>query len=347
MLRKTNYQTLSWLNDLYKRGLLDLDPPYQRRSVWNQQYKDFFVDTVLNNYPCPAIFLYEQISLEGIASYKVVDGKQRLLTLFEFCNNEFPVYQDASLSSAREKNFSELDDELKLRTWRYQFAVEFIPAEDERLITEIFNRINRNVARLSRQELRHARFGGSFMNSVEALSEWTVKELPPNFPNIAQQSRKQMRDSEFVGTLLLYIEDGPRSFSQDQLDEAYSLRDLEWPSETETTERFKEIISYLATLTRVDTSGSLVRSRIRNQADFYALFGALHQLEKESWPDPASARERLLAFAELVDDDSRRSRSIEAEAYYAAARSASNDPGARLSRIGALQKVILGQFAVP
>lgn len=67
MLRKATFQSLSWLWDLYKRDLLDMDPPYQRRSIWNQSYKDFFVDTVLNDYPCPAIFLYEHISPDGIA----------------------------------------------------------------------------------------------------------------------------------------------------------------------------------------------------------------------------------------------------------------------------------------
>ena len=50
-LRRHNQQTIAWFNDLNKRGLLDLDPPYQRRSVWNQAYKDAFIDTILIQYP--------------------------------------------------------------------------------------------------------------------------------------------------------------------------------------------------------------------------------------------------------------------------------------------------------
>jgi uncharacterized protein with ParB-like and HNH nuclease domain len=38
---------------------------------------------VLSNYPCPAIFLYEEIRADGSFLYKVVDGKQRLTTLFD------------------------------------------------------------------------------------------------------------------------------------------------------------------------------------------------------------------------------------------------------------------------
>ncbi len=60
-----------------------MDPPYQRRSVWNQSFKDYFVDTVLLGLPAPAIFLFEEISPEGRSVYHVVDGKQRLTSLLE------------------------------------------------------------------------------------------------------------------------------------------------------------------------------------------------------------------------------------------------------------------------
>lgn len=98
MARRQNFQNLSWFYDLYKRDLLDLDPPYQRRSVWNQSFKDYFVDTVLLEYPSPAIFLYEQITDAGQSIYHLVDGKQRLTTLFEFVADEFPVSETSSLT---------------------------------------------------------------------------------------------------------------------------------------------------------------------------------------------------------------------------------------------------------
>jgi hypothetical protein len=41
MQRKATFQSLSWLWDLYNRKFLDLDPPYQRRSIWNAPYKEF------------------------------------------------------------------------------------------------------------------------------------------------------------------------------------------------------------------------------------------------------------------------------------------------------------------
>ncbi len=154
MSRTINFQTISWFWDLYNRKLLELDPPYQRRSVWNQDYKDFFIDTVLNGYPAPAIFIYQEITAEGVSKVSIVDGKQRLSTLFEFANNEFPVYEKTTIERFRGKYFKDLDTEAKQNFWKYQFAIEYVPSSDEKLIGNIFDRINRNVIKLTFQELR-------------------------------------------------------------------------------------------------------------------------------------------------------------------------------------------------
>lgn len=63
MQRKQNFQTIAWFWDIFNRSILNLEPPYQRRSVWNQAYRDFYVDTILLDYPSPALFLFEQITL--------------------------------------------------------------------------------------------------------------------------------------------------------------------------------------------------------------------------------------------------------------------------------------------
>lgn len=82
--RRQTTQAIAWFWDLYRRDLLNLDPPYQRRSVWSPSYKDYFIDTILLDYPAPAVFLFEDIDENGLAIYSVVDGKQRLSTVFEF-----------------------------------------------------------------------------------------------------------------------------------------------------------------------------------------------------------------------------------------------------------------------
>ncbi|NER99723.1 MAG: DUF262 domain-containing protein [Symploca sp. SIO1B1] len=282
MNRAINFQTVSWFWDLYTRNLLELDPPYQRRSVWNQEYKDFFIDTVLNNYPAPAIFLYQDISSEGFSRYSVVDGKQRLSTLFEFAENKFPVSEDATITKLRGKYFKDLDTDVNVKQnfWRYQFAVEYVPSSEEAIINNIFDRINRNVKKLTPQELRHARFNGLFINTAEDLTEWMITVLPTNFPLININSRKQMKDVELVAQLLLFLEIGVKSYRQEDLDQAFSGREQTWDEQDQIKDEFKEVIKLIKRL--IEYNRDLCKTRLKNQTDFYSIFASISELNRET-----------------------------------------------------------------
>ena len=214
-MRKQNFQTVSWFNDIYRRDLLNLSPSYQRRSVWSQEYKDFFIDTILLNYPAPALFLFEEIDTNGVAKYNVVDGKQRLTTIFDFVDNKFPISEKATNKNLRGKYFDDLSNDIKINIWNYSFIVEYIPSENESIINDIFDRINRNTAKLSAQELRHAKYSGAFITTSENMTDLFYSELRDNVPRITSQARKQMKDVEFVAQLLLLIEEGPKGYSQE------------------------------------------------------------------------------------------------------------------------------------
>jgi hypothetical protein len=61
MERKHSPQDITWFLDMHAKGQLDLDPPYQRRSVWSRTDKQYFIDTVLSNLPAPPIFLHKSL----------------------------------------------------------------------------------------------------------------------------------------------------------------------------------------------------------------------------------------------------------------------------------------------
>lgn len=340
--RRQNFQTISWFSDLFKRSLLNLSPPYQRRSVWNQAYKDDFIDTVLLQYPAPAIFLYEDVSPDGVSVYQVVDGKQRLTSVFEFANGAFPVSETSPLAHLRGSYFEHLSREEKTAFWTYQFPIEYLPANDETIIDTIFQRINKNTARLTRQELRHARFGGAFITAAEELTDHLFKTLPEGFPRIESQSRKQMKDVELVANLLLFLEEGIRGYSQDELDEAFSDRETSWESAANIRTRFVETVNCVRHLVLKPPENPIFKSRLRNQADFYSLFSAVAEalgagsLQCE---DDASVT-RLAEFIASVEDEERRAVSKPANDYFKAARSNSNDSGPRKKRHEIITKVL-------
>jgi hypothetical protein len=109
--RRQTPQTIAWFRDLHTRDLLDLDPPYQRRSVWNQMIRVCFIETVLPHYAAPPIYVHEDIGPDGRTKCAVVDGRQRLTTVFDFADDLFPVADDSLLLRYQGQFFSHLDDD--------------------------------------------------------------------------------------------------------------------------------------------------------------------------------------------------------------------------------------------
>ncbi|MEV7438828.1 DUF262 domain-containing protein [Streptomyces griseoviridis] len=342
--RRQTTQTIAWFRDLWARELLELDPPYQRRSVWNQSYKDYFIETLMLQYPAPAIFIYENMSADGIATYSVVDGKQRLSAIFEFTSNEFPVSEKSAIKRARGLVFNQLADEERKELWSYQFAVEYLPTTDDSTLNNIFDRINRNVARLTPQELRHARYNGQFARTCEELAEILPVVLAPDFPRFAPASRRQMKDVEFVTNLLLLTEEGVRAYSQDDLDREYGSREDDWPEQQRIDVEFRETIRTMSEIPSELLSGN--GKRLKNQADFYSLYGAILELSRQGdLPDKAGISECLTSFFNVVVNDEARMRDEEAKRYFEAARSASNDALQRRTRIGIIKGVLTGAWS--
>jgi hypothetical protein len=276
----------------------------------------------------------------------VVDGKQRLTTIFEFIDGKFPVGEDSSLEKFRETYFRNLPDPDKKEFWSYILLVEYIPSDDEEVIKGIFDRINRNTSKLTPQELRHARYSGEFISTAEALSEWMELTLGKNFPRILQTSRKQMKDVEFVSYLLLLIEEGVKGYSQDDLDTAYSTRDESWEQKVSVDDQFRTTVRVIKDmLDACQNTFDLESSRLRNQADFYSLFGAILQLNRErAAPTPALICRRLTSFLSKLLEEKGSAEDKNLKDYLDAARAASNDKGPRDIRIGIMRKVIAGEL---
>jgi len=314
--------------------------------VWSDRFRSDFITTVLMNYPCPAIFLFEEIRPDGSFFYKVVDGKQRLTTLYDFVSDRIAISEDYPNMTMRGRRFSELDDSIKLAVWRYAFSVEFVEQENEALINDIFNRINKNVAKLSQQELRHALFSGLFMNASEDLTEFMEERLPPKFPNIAGQSKRQMKDVENVANMLMFIEEGERSLSQSDIDKAFADREEEWPEQEGTVQAFKAGVEFLALMLKELGAAAILGSRMKNQADFYSLFGAIVELQREQkCPNAQEAADRLFQWLQILRRVERGEILAELEPiksrYLDAARAASNDAGPRRTRIDILKSALL------
>lgn len=74
------------LINLFKSDHLNLEPGFQRQSVWTERDRAKLIDSILRNYPLPAIFLYRREE-NGHLVFDVIDGKQRLESILRFTGN--------------------------------------------------------------------------------------------------------------------------------------------------------------------------------------------------------------------------------------------------------------------
>src|SRR5690606_30742209 len=85
------YHTESWtladLSNIYDRGDLNLNPPYQRNDIWSNPTKKKLIDSIKKEYPLPVFFLH----LRENKKYDVVDGQQRIRAIMGFIKE---LYKD-------------------------------------------------------------------------------------------------------------------------------------------------------------------------------------------------------------------------------------------------------------
>jgi hypothetical protein len=230
-------QVIRWFLDLYSSRQLDLNPPYQRRSVWTLRDRKFFLDTIFRNYPSPAIFLQKSIDEAlGKMIYHVVDGKQRLETIILFTQNTIAMdreYGDMRLNGKKWKNI-EIDPDLKALFYGYSLPIEFIDGDNSLIINEVFDRLNRTSRKLERQELRHARYDGWFIKITEAEAE---KEEWERMGVVTKARMRRMKDAQCISELLtVLVKNRITGYDQDALDDIYA----EYDSPHETLQNFEE-----------------------------------------------------------------------------------------------------------
>ena len=91
------YDLVSTPNDFNTKTLVDLMdsgvviiPGFQRNFVWDMKRASRLIESIIVGLPVPQIFLYEQ----GHNRFLVIDGQQRLMSIYYFVKERFPVGQN-------------------------------------------------------------------------------------------------------------------------------------------------------------------------------------------------------------------------------------------------------------
>lgn len=227
--RESNTITIATFHENFLLHKYNLDPPYQRHSVWTPEKQSFLIDSILKNFPMPPVFLRQNIDdSSGTTTYDVIDGKQRLTSIIKFINNEIPAATELENTDFDDPNiagkyFNELDDptlsDYKRRFWRYSIPIEYVDTSSTKLIDNIFDRLNRNGEPLEGQELRHAKYHSTDLyRLIHKLSENVFWKTRLKYVDLAR-----MEDDEFISELLFVLLKGQvLGSTQDIIDTYFS-----------------------------------------------------------------------------------------------------------------------------
>lgn len=199
-LKENNILYLSVLKDE-----IDFAPDYQREGdIWAPSKKQLFIDSLINNFDIPKLYFHEVAkSTTYPYRYAVVDGKQRLETLFEFLNDGFAISEDFEDMSGEGRNikgkkyseFLQVGIRFKTLFDATQLPIFVIKTDDKDLIDEMFYRLN-EASPLNAAEKRNS-FRGPYPKIVRDLASHNFFQSKVPFTS------RRYRHHDVIGKMLL------------------------------------------------------------------------------------------------------------------------------------------------
>jgi 5-methylcytosine-specific restriction endonuclease McrA len=302
-----NTKTVLDLKNLYENGSLNLEPGFQRKSVWSDNDRKKLIQSVLENYPVPSIFLYRREE-SGRLMYDVIDGKQRLESIFRFCGAKgFKGKRFAVRHQFEDDEKPLLYDWRDLGKWHLGYQIDGYEiqtvevAGDLADIVDLFIRINSTGKALTRQEKVNARYYRSpYLKEARRIA----RKLRRYFQSqrILRQSQIQrMRDVELVSELLASIlAEGPVD-KKAAIDKAIGNETIHART---LTKAGRELLRAIDATKRI--LPEVGQTRFRNSSEFYSLVLVVWEMQKERLvltdrERNEQARNALVGFSNRVD----------------------------------------------
>ena len=143
-----------------RSGDIDLQPDFQRGEVWGKPKKQRLVDSILRDWHVPPIHVIES---SKAGKQEVLDGQQRLASIRDFVDGEFPV--DGTIEPLQPeiqvlngKRYEQLPKEWKRKFNQFTIRVFRIVDYGSSEPAELFFRLNQPTS-LTGAEQRNAFFG--------------------------------------------------------------------------------------------------------------------------------------------------------------------------------------------
>ena len=290
-------------------GLVDVEAGgIQRRKVHRPREKAFLLDSIARKLPIGALTIYvgEGDMDNETAMWEIIDGKQRMTTVFDYCNGDLiptgdeidemaAIYEDqlppapeSELADLiRDRRYSDLDQQEKMRLMSYNIPVYLVNGERAEAV-RVFARMNHVSYQLKPQELRNAVFRDTTVLNAAGILSLVLNGFDRDDEDLedsdlirmrifGKQKLERMSDVEFASELLyLAFNDGDAMHRRDELDNFYQSLiepdELNQQKLATAMEKLGDIIPYFK---QVFNGNNLKEFNFRSpENDVYALIGA-------------------------------------------------------------------------
>lgn len=276
-------QLIKW----YDRGHgpLNLEPEFQRSSVWSKSERSKLMDTILRGYPLPAVVFYEHKDSAGRRHvYDAIDGKQRIESILLYLGEKkgkdkdfeaaFTHVEDDEEKTVK-STWRELPDANRRSILRYEMPVVWLDANPSE-VREVFVRINSTGKALSKQEIRKAKyFKSGFLKEMTKLAA-SVKRKMLEMEVLTEAQITRMKDVEFISELVLSVMANNVLDKKRALDRAMTPNGVDGRGLKKAVRRFKKALKAVSRILP-----DIKETRYTKAADFYTLLVLFARLEDE------------------------------------------------------------------
>ncbi len=217
---------------------IDTNPDFQRPAVWSLGQKQLLVDTILRGYDIPKLY-WRKVS-KSPEKYEVVDGQQRLRTIFEFHSGDFNLAKDADDIDGvvvAKMHYADLPEDLRLQFDNYPLDVIVLTDTSEDEVREMFLRLQ-NGTSLKAQEKRNA-MPGKMRSFIKDLSKH------PFFTRVGFADSRFTYDLVAAQMTAIELNGGPCHVRNSNLNAMYEAQ-MDFDAAGTKARKIRRVLEYLA-----------------------------------------------------------------------------------------------------
>lgn len=202
-----------------RREQIDERPDYQRPPAWTRGQKQLLIDSILRDYDIPKMY-WRALPAGQKIRYEVIDGQQRLRTIWEYKDGGFGLPRDADPINGvpvAGLKYAELPMDIASDFDSYPVDVVIVEearqTDEEDEVRDMFLRLQ-NGTTLKAQEKRNA-MPGAMRNFVKDLAEH------PFFKSCGFSAGRYTFDHVAAQTTLLELKGEPGNVKDSDLNKMY------------------------------------------------------------------------------------------------------------------------------